>query len=110
MKGFLLIEKHGINFCGPNFANYEIKKITCVVAAESIYQLADITGGKQDFINLDEEKRPVIYFEKDLFSPYMKEVLQYKKGPINLFLREQDKGTYLFVVEIPLFNSNGATP
>jgi len=116
MKAFLIIERHSIRFYRerPNTAegpriSPEIKGVLCVAFEESAQKVAEIVGGKYDQIEFDDMLRPIIRLPQELFSPYSEKILQYKKGPIHLYIGEESAGTYLFIVEVPLLQSSQVT-
>ncbi len=116
MKAFLLIERHSIRFYRqrPNTTegskeSPEIKGVLCVAFAESAQEVAEILGGKYDQIEFDDMPRPIIRLPQELFSPYSEKILHYEKGPIHLHIGEEDAGTYLFIVEVPLLQPSQVT-
>ena len=104
MKVFLLVEMHHINWYGEkhNKPEVKVKGILCAVPAESADKLPEITGGEYDMIPFNEGPWPIIRFGRDLFTYHSGSIVRYEKGPIRLFIGEEDPGTFLFIVEVPL--------
>lgn len=111
MKAFLLIERHSIRWYGEKGEKPEVKGkgILCAVLAESVDKLPEITGGEYDVILFDEGQRPVIRLGRELFTPHSEKIVKYEKGPIHLYIGEENEGTYLFIVEVPLLQPIQAT-
>lgn len=116
MKLFLIIERHSVRFRrersdateGPRVIP-EIKGVLCGVPAESAQEVTEVIGGDYDQIEFDEILRPIIRLPRELFSPYSEKIVHYEKGPIHLYLGEEDDGTYLFLVEVPFLQISQVT-
>lgn len=109
MKAFLLVERHSIRFYRERpdaiegtRENPEMRGVLCAAFTESVQEVAEIVGGKYDQIEFDDMLRPIVRLPRELFSPHSEKILRYEKGPIDLYIGEEDAGTYLFIVEVPL--------
>lgn len=111
MKVFLLIERHSIRWYGEKGEKPEVKGkgILCAVLAESVDKVPEITGGEYEAIPFDEGQRPVIRLDRKLFAPHSEKIVKYEKGFLHLFIGEEDPGTYLFIVEVPLLQPSQVT-
>lgn len=104
MEAFLLIERHSISFLSDKM---RIGGALCVVLAESIEDIPRVTGGSCEQIIFEDEERLALFLPKELYypCPEFPSLIEYKRGPLQLYLGKEVPGSYLFIIPCPILKA-----